>query len=104
MSDKGGPCLLNDIDFSNLPYYLYIYLALRWKGKLIIVWFWEVVLFLPPFANVSYLRLNVIRIIQERSKQRHFQLVVITHDEDFVELLGRSDHVDEYIQVSKNPE
>jgi len=27
---------------------------------------------------------------------------VITHDEDFVELLGRSDYVDEFFKVSKN--
>lgn len=43
-------------------------------------------------------------MIKERQSQRHFQLIIITHDEDFVELLGRSEYVDEYIQVSKNPE
>ncbi|RUS82217.1 hypothetical protein EGW08_010031 [Elysia chlorotica] len=55
-------------------------------------------------SNIESLAVALVRIIRERSTQRHFQLVVITHDEDFVELLGRSDHVDEYIQVSKNHE
>uniref|UniRef100_A0A0B7AG76 Zinc-hook domain-containing protein n=1 Tax=Arion vulgaris TaxID=1028688 RepID=A0A0B7AG76_9EUPU len=52
--------------------------------------------------NIESLAFALIQIIKERSSQRHFQLVVITHDEDFVELLGRSEFVDEYIQVSKN--
>jgi len=43
-----------------------------------------------------------VRIIKSRQKQRNFQLVVITHDEDFVELLGRSDYVDSFCKVSKN--
>ncbi|GFR80127.1 DNA repair protein RAD50, partial [Elysia marginata] len=55
-------------------------------------------------SNIESLAFALVRIIRERSTQRHFQLVVITHDEDFVELLGRSEHVDEYIEVSKNHE
>lgn len=43
-----------------------------------------------------------LRIIKNRQKQRNFQLLVITHDEDFVELLGRSDYVEEYFRVAKN--
>jgi len=43
-----------------------------------------------------------VRIIKSRQKQRNFQLLVITHDEDFVELLGRSDYVDEFFKVAKN--
>ncbi|BFZ14970.1 hypothetical protein BsWGS_18009 [Bradybaena similaris] len=54
--------------------------------------------------NIESLAFALVHIIKERSSQRHFQLVVITHDEDFVELLGRSEFVDEYIQVSKNSE
>ena len=42
------------------------------------------------------------RIIKGRRHQRNFQLVVITHDEDFVELLGRSDYVDEFFKVRKD--
>lgn len=55
-------------------------------------------------SNIESLAFALVGIIRERSTQRHFQLVVITHDEDFVELLGRSEHVDEYIEVSKNHE
>ncbi len=42
------------------------------------------------------------RIIKQRSQQKHFQLIVITHDEDFVELLGRSEYVDNFVQIGKN--
>nr|XP_039250335.1 DNA repair protein RAD50-like [Styela clava] len=43
----------------------------------------------------------LVSIIESREKQRNFQLIVITHDEDFVELLGRSNHVDHYFRVEK---
>ncbi|XP_005102891.1 DNA repair protein RAD50 [Aplysia californica] len=55
-------------------------------------------------SNIESLAFALVRIIQERSSQRHFQLVVITHDEDFVELLGRTEYVDHFVQVSKNVE
>jgi len=41
-------------------------------------------------------------IISSRSQQRNFQLMVITHDEDFVEQLGRSNCADYFYRVSKN--
>jgi len=41
-------------------------------------------------------------IIEARAQQRNFQLMVITHDEDFVELLGRSDHADYFFRVEKD--
>ena len=31
----------------------------------------------------------------------HFQLIIITHDEDFVELLGRTAAIDHYYKVCK---
>lgn len=34
----------------------------------------------------------------------HFQLIIITHDEDFVELLGRSAAIDHFYKVSKGPD
>ncbi|XP_059141794.1 DNA repair protein RAD50-like [Physella acuta] len=55
-------------------------------------------------ANIESLAVALVEVIKERHSLRHFQLVVITHDADFVELLGRSDYVDEYVQVSKNSE
>ena len=42
------------------------------------------------------------RVIRTRQLQRNFQLVVITHDEEFVENLGRSDFVDYYFRIYKD--
>ncbi|KAL0484574.1 hypothetical protein AKO1_011577 [Acrasis kona] len=55
------------------------------------------------FDNVSSLAESLQVIISERKKQSNFQLVVITHDEDFVHKLGRSDFVDHYYRISKDP-
>lgn len=44
----------------------------------------------------------MLRIIEQRRAQTNFQLLVITHDEAFVTLLGRSDVVDHYFRVSKD--
>lgn len=52
--------------------------------------------------NIESLASALVEIIKIRSSQRNFQLVVITHDEDFVELLGRSEYVDEFYKVEKN--
>ncbi|KAJ7370902.1 DNA repair protein RAD50 [Desmophyllum pertusum] len=43
-----------------------------------------------------------LRVIRTRQLQRNFQLVVITHDEEFVENLGRSDFVDYYFRIYKD--
>ena len=40
-------------------------------------------------------------IIKSRKQQSNFQLVVITHDEDFVQLIGRSENCSHYYRVSK---
>jgi len=42
-------------------------------------------------------------IINERRKQANFQLVVITHDEEFVNKLGQGKFIDSYYRVSKDP-
>lgn len=42
------------------------------------------------------------RIIKLRSRQRNFQLLVITHDENFMRKL--SNHAEYYYQVRKNPQ
>ncbi|MGH0117893.1 UNVERIFIED_CONTAM: hypothetical protein FKN15_074360 [Acipenser sinensis] len=42
------------------------------------------------------------RIIKSRFRQRNFQLLIITHDEDFVELLGRSEYVEHFYRIKKN--
>ncbi|GIY23500.1 DNA repair protein RAD50 [Caerostris darwini] len=52
--------------------------------------------------NISKLARALIDIVQSRSEQRNFQLLIITHDEDFIELLGRSETVDYFYKVSKD--
>lgn len=55
------------------------------------------------FPNVKMVfSMYCFRIIKSRSQQRNFQLLVITHDEDFVELLGRSEYVEKFYRVRKN--
>ncbi|ESO09026.1 hypothetical protein HELRODRAFT_168960 [Helobdella robusta] len=52
--------------------------------------------------NIESLAFALVEIIKSRSKQKNFQLIVITHDEDFVELLGRSEFVEEFFRVRKD--
>lgn len=52
--------------------------------------------------NIESLANALVDIIKSRERQRNFQLVVITHDEEFVELLGRSEYVKHYYQMRKN--
>ncbi|GFY39787.1 DNA repair protein RAD50 [Trichonephila inaurata madagascariensis] len=52
--------------------------------------------------NISKLAHALIDIVQSRSEQRNFQLIIITHDEDFIELLGRSETVEHFYKVSKD--
>uniref|UniRef100_A0A8C7BHV0 DNA repair protein RAD50 n=1 Tax=Neovison vison TaxID=452646 RepID=A0A8C7BHV0_NEOVI len=52
--------------------------------------------------NIESLAHALVEIIKSRSQQRNFQLLVITHDEDFVELLGRSEYVDKFYRIKKN--
>jgi len=51
--------------------------------------------------NIESLAKALTDIIHSR-RSRTFQLIVITHDEDFVELLGRSEFVEEFHYVSRN--
>lgn len=52
--------------------------------------------------NIESLAHALVEIIKSRSQQRNFQLLVITHDEDFVELLGRSEYVEKFYRIRKN--
>ncbi|KAM8972941.1 DNA repair protein RAD50 [Pelodytes ibericus] len=52
--------------------------------------------------NIESLAHALVEIIKSRSRQRNFQLLVITHDEDFVELLGRSEYVENFYRIKKN--
>ncbi|KAJ2795011.1 DNA repair protein rad50, partial [Coemansia helicoidea] len=52
--------------------------------------------------NIDSLARSLARIIKSRQAQRNFQLIVITHDEIFMQLLGRSEFCDHYWRVYKN--
>uniref|UniRef100_A0A8C5FKJ7 RAD50 homolog, double strand break repair protein n=1 Tax=Gadus morhua TaxID=8049 RepID=A0A8C5FKJ7_GADMO len=54
--------------------------------------------------NIESLAHALVEIIKSRSRQRNFQLLIITHDEDFVELLGRSSYVEHFYRIRKNQE
>ena len=47
-------------------------------------------------ANIESLALAINEIIKARRQQSNFQLVVITHDEEFVQLIGRSENCSHY--------
>ncbi|XP_013403610.1 DNA repair protein RAD50 [Lingula anatina] len=53
-------------------------------------------------ANIESLAYALVEIIKSRCSQRNFQLVVITHDEDFVSLLGKCGYVGEIYRIKKN--
>ena len=53
-------------------------------------------------ANIESLAESLCRIIKSRRKQHNFQLIVITHDEDFVRLLGRAEFADYYWRISRD--
>jgi DNA repair protein RAD50 len=44
----------------------------------------------------------IFSIIQTRSEHRRFQLIIITHDEDFLEMLGRNEWMDRYYRITKD--
>lgn len=49
--------------------------------------------------------MNIIKnnsIIKVRRQQSNFQLIVITHDEDFLSLLGKSEYADYYWRIFKD--
>ncbi|CAD5115944.1 DgyrCDS4874 [Dimorphilus gyrociliatus] len=54
--------------------------------------------------NIEALASALNEIIRTRASQRNFQLVIITHDEDFIELLGRTGYADKFYKVRKNEE
>ncbi|PVU93816.1 hypothetical protein BB561_003017 [Smittium simulii] len=53
-------------------------------------------------SNVESLAYSLSRIISSRNKKSKFQFIIITHDEDFLDLLGKSDLADYYWRVYKN--
>ncbi|ORY00836.1 hypothetical protein K493DRAFT_323587 [Basidiobolus meristosporus CBS 931.73] len=53
-------------------------------------------------ANIESLAESLANIIKIRRQQSNFQLIVITHDEDFMQLLGKSEFADYYWRVFKD--
>jgi DNA repair protein RAD50 len=54
--------------------------------------------------NVLALAKSLNTIISNRQRQRNFQLIIITHDEDFLNMLGKGDWADYYWRVYKDEE
>ncbi|TDH06220.1 hypothetical protein EPR50_G00131470 [Perca flavescens] len=52
--------------------------------------------------NIESLAHALVEIIESRSRQRNFQLLIITHDEGLVELLGRSNYIEHFYRICKN--
>lgn len=51
--------------------------------------------------NVEGLAQALADIVRDRSKQKNFQLIVISHDEPFLELLSHSEYTEYYYRISK---
>jgi len=52
--------------------------------------------------NIDALAESLIDIINERKNQGHFQLIIITHDENFLRKLGQNDVMEYYWRVSRD--
>ena len=52
--------------------------------------------------NIKALAESLAKIIRNRRQQKNFQLIVITHDEEFLRHMGCSDFADVYYCVSRN--
>ena len=52
--------------------------------------------------NIQSLAVALEEIVRKRAVQKNFQLVIITHDEEFLAVLSRLDYVDRYYRVARN--
>ncbi|XP_043232037.1 DNA repair protein RAD50-like [Amphibalanus amphitrite] len=52
--------------------------------------------------NIQSLAVALEEIVRKRVVQKNFQLVIITHDEEFLAVLSRLDYVDRYYRVSRS--
>jgi DNA repair protein RAD50 len=53
-------------------------------------------------GNIKAFARQLNGIIEKRKAQSNFQLIVITHDEEFVEEIGKREHADHYFRVYKD--
>ena len=42
-----------------------------------------------------------VHVYRERRSQKNFQLIVITHDMEFIDMLGQAGYTEHYYKVSK---
>lgn len=52
--------------------------------------------------NIESLAAALKTIIETRRKQRNFQLVLITHDQEFIDMIGARDFCNEYFMIFKD--
>ncbi|KAH8104626.1 AAA domain-containing protein [Cristinia sonorae] len=52
--------------------------------------------------NIDALAASLVDIINERKSQGHFQLIIITHDENFLRKLGQADVMEYYWRVARD--
>ncbi|KAL2332609.1 hypothetical protein Fmac_013822 [Flemingia macrophylla] len=52
--------------------------------------------------NAESLAAALVRIMEDRKGQENFQLIVITHDERFAQLIGQRQHAERYYRVAKD--
>lgn len=54
--------------------------------------------------NIKALAESLHGIIKSRQQQSNFQLIIITHDEEFLKVMQCSDFCDDFYQVSRDQE
>ncbi|UYV62319.1 RAD50 [Cordylochernes scorpioides] len=54
--------------------------------------------------NIESLAHALVNLVESRVSRKNFQLIIITHDEEFLSLLGRAASLDRYYKVYKNEE
>ncbi|EYU31506.1 hypothetical protein ABFS82_07G071500 [Erythranthe guttata] len=52
--------------------------------------------------NSESLAAALLRIMEDRKGQENFQLIVITHDERFAQLIGQRQHAEKYYRITKD--
>ncbi|KAL8088816.1 hypothetical protein AgCh_038557 [Apium graveolens] len=52
--------------------------------------------------NAESLAAALLRIMEDRKGQENFQLIVITHDERFAQLIGQRQHAEKYYRITKD--
>lgn len=55
-----------------------------------------------PIHPSSFGLYTISRIMEDRKGQENFQLIVITHDERFAQLIGQRQHAEKYYRVTKD--